>query len=245
MSDDYKAERVFGVGGASEFPGGYPMPRRRGYRAYGGGTAPHSSLDEHDVASVLGVPVQALTPEMLAKLQKLLHDASDLRHQLDVAQHHRRQLEDQADLYPGLPCLNGHAFVRELDAFLREQSSQSAEDWGHLAVIHVAGGEAAAGQWGMEAGQAILYQVWDRLHGMAQDGEPLACWGLGGFSWLLIGPESEVLRRVQSAQDALSGFHPIWENAEVTLTVTVGAAPLLKGQGAEQALSNADLDRIG
>ena len=238
MSDDYKTERVFSLAGASEFPDGHPMPRRRAYGAYGNAAMPPPVLDQHDVASVLGLAVEALTPDLLRAIQKLLRDASDLRHQLDVVQHHRRQLEDQSDLFPGLPCLNGHAFVRELDAFLQDQSGQSADDWGHVAVIHVAGLDRAVGRWGLATGDTLVRQLWERLHQAALPGEPLAYWGLGSFCWLLIGPDAN--RRVTSVQDAMRQC----QTADILLTVTAGLAPLLAGQGADRALDNADANRI-
>ena len=240
MDDEYKTERVFAVTGAADFQGGHPMPRRRAYRPYGSPVdAPH--FDEADVASVLGLPVHVLTPDVLAKLQKLLAEASQLRAQLDVAQHHRQQLEDHADHYPDLPGLNGHAFVRELDAFLRQAEPQQVPDWGQVAVIHVTGIEAVAETKGFAAARDIQRQVWDRLHQSAMAGEPLACLGHGAFCWLLIGPDAQ-RRLTDVVLTVQQTLFPVGETT-VTLAVSAGLAPLISGQGAESALNQADANR--
>ena len=243
MSDDYKTERVWAGLGTAEFPNGHPMPRRRAYRAYGAATVPTESFSEQDVASIFGLPVGAMSPEMLLVVQKLLSDAANLRSQLDVAQRHRRQLEDQTDHVPGLPCLNGHAFVRELDAFLQDQSAQDGDDWGHLAVLQVCGVEAAIQHWGMAAGEAVLNQIWEIIHGATQAGEPVAYRGFGLFCWLIIGGEAQT--RLHNLQANLQNALPVWDQHPVPLTVSAGLAPLLSGQGAVQALDAADRQRIG
>ena len=218
------------------------MPRRRAYGAYGSSTVSGASFDEHDVACIEGMPVDKLTPELVQIFQKLLSDAAALRGQLDAAKHHRRQLEDHADHYPGLPCLNGHAFVRELDAFLREQSTQNAEDFGHLAVIHVGGIEAAVGRWGIEAGEFAVLHIWGILHQRAQQGEPLAYWGFGTFSWLLIGSDAQ--DRLNIMLENLRQSPPQWQDAFVELHVSSGMAPVLGGKTAEQAVLDAESNRL-
>ncbi len=246
MSDDYKAERIPSFSGTSEFPGGHPMPRRRAYGAYSNAASSSSSLDEHDVASIFGLPPESLPPEVVKTVQRMLNELSDTRGQLDAALRHRRQVEDQADLFPGLPCLNGHAFVRELDAFLSSESLNIGQDWGQLAVLHFDGIGHVAGRMGLTAGESILKHVWDILHRAALSGEPLAYLGFGTFSWLLIGQGADVSQdRLTRVVKSLRLSPPIWYGQSIALAVSVGTAPLVAGQGAVQALNDADQNRLG
>jgi len=246
MSDDYRTERIPSFPGASEFPGEHPMPRRRAYGAYANSSvATASTPQDHDVASIFGVAPESLPPGVLAALQRLLGEVGQIRGQLDAAERHRRQLEDQGDLFPGLPCLNGHAFIRELDAFLNGHSATIGQEWGQLAVIHTGGIEHAVGQLGLGAGDRALKHVWDILHRAALSGEPLAYLGFGTFSWLLIGQGSEVFQdRLASVAETLRQSPPMWYGQQIALDVSIGVAPLLAGQGAIQALNDADTDRL-
>ena len=245
MSEEYKAERISAVPGAAEFPGGYPMPRRRAYHAYSSSSAPSTALDEHDVTSIFGLPPDSVSPEILKSLQKMLTDVGDLRGRLDASERNRRHLEDQADLYPGLPCLNGHAFLRELDAFLFGESGRGDTEWGRLAVIHVDGIERAVGRLGTEVGAFALRYVWDVFHRAASEGEPLAYLGFGTFCWLLLGPEGQgVPDRLNGVLDALRQAPPVWRDRPIEIGVSAGVAPLLADLGAAQALDQADKARL-
>ncbi len=236
MSDDYKAERIPALPGTSEFPGGHSLPRRRAYRAYATSVAHDHVLDEVDVASILGAPASSLSPESLRALQRILADAGDLRRQLDAAEHHRRHLEDQADLYPGLPCLNGHAFLRELDAFMIEDAGRDGEEWARLWVIQADGLDHVVGQQGLGMGEAILKAIYNALHQVASDGEPLAYFGFGLFSWLMIGTDQgESDRRLNAFLDAAK---------QEAVAITCGSSPLVVGKNAALALEDAEAERL-
>jgi len=240
MADDLKAERIPAFPGASEFPGGTSLPRRRAYRAYANSAAHDHASADVDVASILGVPAESLSQESLRILQRILGDAEDLRRQLDAAERHRRHLEDQADLYPGLQCLNGHAFVRELDAFMVEDSERHGEDWGWLWVIHADGIDHAAGRNGLAFGGKILRDIFEALRRTAQTGEPLAYLGFGTFGWVMIGQDAA------GAQSRLNGFLAAAKMSVtgVPLDFTTGMAPLIAGKTATQAVEEAEIRRM-
>jgi len=245
MSDEYKAERITSMSGASDFPGGHPMPRRRAYRAYASSALPGNGLDEHDIVSIFGLPADALPAEVVTSVQRLLNEAGDLRSQVDAAERHRRLLEDQADHYPGLPCLNAHAFVRELDAVFDTENRQMDAEWGTVAVVHIGGIERAVGTLGINVGDGALRHVWDALHRYALAGEPLAYLGFGAFCWLLIGPWAEDgQKRLSAALGVLHQSPPEWLGNTLDLTVSCGTAPLIAEGGAMSALSAADRNRV-
>jgi hypothetical protein len=193
-------------------------------------------LDEVDVASILGAPAESLSPESLKALQRLLSDAVDLRRQLDAAEHHRRYLEDHADLYPGLNCLNGHAFLRELDAFMVEDAGREGETWGWLWVIHTDGIDHAVNRYGIHAGEAILQGLFNTVHRAAYNGEPQAYFGFGLFCWLMIDPDPvETERRFA----AFAEMH-----TDPSLSLTYGKAPMVVGKTAAESLDQADQNRL-
>ena len=242
MTDEYRAERVLGAFADGGGMAGYPMPRRRGYGAYGTGhSAPRAPIQ--DMTSVFGHSAAALPEAVQEGLQRVLGELAALHQQLDVARHQRHALEDRADHYPNLPCLNGYAFVRELDAFLDSTAARDQQDWGHIAMVHVDGIEAAVARWGIAAADLAQRQVWECLHASSSPGEPLAYLGYGSFCWLLIGADAP--GRVGALVDALKTLPLVFNDHAISLTPTAGLAPLRSGQGAVAALEAAEVVRVG
>ena len=64
--------------------------------------------------SILGIPDQALTPEVQAAIDALSGEISRLREELDRSLGRTAYLEKLADMHPFLPVLNRRAFAREL-----------------------------------------------------------------------------------------------------------------------------------
>ena len=241
MSDEYRTERVLGAFADGGGMAGYPMPRRRGYGAYGTGhTAPRAPIQ--DMTSVFGQSAAALPEAVQEGLQRILGELAALHQQLDVARHQRHSLEDRADHYPDLPCLNGYAFVRELDAFLDSTATRDQQDWGYVAMIHVDGIEAAVARWGIAAADMAQRQVWETLYASSISGEPLAYLGYGSFCWLLIG--ADAVGRVDVLLDALRALPLVFGEHPIPLTPTAGLAPLQSGQGAVAALEAAEAVRV-
>jgi GGDEF domain-containing protein len=220
------------------------MPRRRAYGAYASSGQPQTPHQSHDFASIFGLPAESMAPEIIGAVQQMLNEAGDLRGQLAAAEHHRRHLEDQADLYPGLGCLNAHAFIRELDAFLAATSWQAEQIMGQLAVIHVGGLDLAVGLYGMDCGDQALRCLWERLRSQAMAGEPIAYLGFGLFCWLMIDPEAaQAEHRLTGAAQSLRQVPPLWREIPLLLSISTGLAPLIPEQGIVQTLRQADCNR--
>jgi len=239
MADEYRTERVLGVPRATEFPPQHDLPQRRGYHAYAAMHEP--APDPADVASVLGLPPDAIGPQVLAALAPLLDELDRLRWQSGQNDRRRDYLERAADRHPLLPCLNRHAFVREVDALL-----QAGTVDGTLAVIHVGGIEPLRRAFGMVAGDGALRHACANILASLRASDLVGCLDDSDFGLLLAAADlvsaaaklDEIRRRIVDPPFT-------WQGGPITLLTAIGTHPLGRGDSAEQALADADRHRRG
>lgn len=244
MADDYRAEKVLWKPGATEFPAGFPSSRRHANQAYRAATPPTDPLTEHDAASILGFEVGALPDDVLKIVLKLLAEVARWKAEADAALRLRHHLEDLADSFPGLPCLNAHAFMRELEGFA-QSGTEIGASLGMVLLIHVAGIDQATARHGLAAGDFLSRRVFDALTTQTPQGDPIACLGFGAYAVAAPGiDQTSAARRLDDLARGLSALTVEWQNQPIALSITGAAAPIIQGQAAVEIMRAADERRL-
>lgn len=240
MADDYRAEKVLWKPGVTEFPTGFPSSRRHANQAYRAATPPTDPLTEHDAASILGFEVGTLPADVLKIVLQLLAEVGRWKADADAAQHLRHHLEDLADSFPGLPCLNAHAFMRELEEFAQSGTEIGAH-LGMVLLIHVAGLDQAVANHGLAAGDFLSRQLFDAITAQTPQGDPIACLGYGAFAIAVPGiDQTAAVRRLEDLVRGLSTQVIEWQGQPIRLSVTSATAPIFQGQAAVEIMHAAD-----
>ena len=242
MTDEYRAERVLGVPRATEFPSQHGTPQRRGYQAYAA-KHPEPPLQHsiHDVALLLGLDAETLSPVVVAAVMPLLAEIDRLRGQAEQNERRCAYLEHAADHHSVVPCLNRRAFLRELDGVL-----QSGEEVGTVAVLHIGGVERLCQIHGMAAGEGALRHAAAAIIGAIRASDLLGCLVGSDFGLLLLGTNGlaaddkleEICGRIKAPPYR-------WADQPVVLTCLFGLAVPEPGQTAEQVVAVADRARCG
>lgn len=241
MGEDYRTERVQPTNLIQEMG----RDGRDGHRRHlpphayeAPGKAQPRSLA--DAASVLGLPADIVTPEVLQALLPLLAELERLRGK--ELQSERRQvwLEQQSDRHSVVPCLTRRAFMRELDAY------QVGGGNSVVALIQVAGVEALRQLHGLSAGEGALRHVCANIIGSLRATDVVGC--LGGSDFAILLPGSDLAHARSKLDEILARMADppfFWLGQRIPLQPAVGMHLLAPGEGAEQAVAAADRQRRG
>lgn len=237
------AERVEPAFKVQEYAPGHDGPPRRHLpaHAYEQPAAPRPHPSAADVASVLGLPADAVTPALLAAVTPLLAEIDRLHWTADQAERRAHWLERQSDRHSVVPCLTRRAFVRELDSFLT-----GGEAHGTVALIQVAGIEALRQIYGLASGEWALRHVAAAIVGALRASDMVGCLGGSDFALLMPGtPEDQARLKVQSICARIADPSFTWLGHRVPLTPAFGLHALVAGDSAEASIAAADLARRG
>ncbi|HSV30339.1 MAG TPA: diguanylate cyclase [Candidatus Omnitrophota bacterium] len=217
-------------------------PSRQSYHAYPH-MAPerHASHDAHDVTSVLGLPSEQVTPELLAALEPLLTELDGLRHQVERDTRRISVLAHQAERHCVVPALNRRAFMRELDAFLANEGHAGA-----VVMLHLGGVERLRLAHGMAAGEGALRHACAAALSVLRGTDVVAL--LGGSDFALLLPncgEADARERLAAIARKIDDPAFTWMGQPVVLTARCGIHALQAGESAEQAVAAADRERRG
>ena len=246
MAYEYRTEPTLGMPKTTEFPQQHDLPQRRGYSAYAAHPS-NSGLKHsiHDVAMVLGVAAEAISESMFASLVGLLGEMDQLRWQVDHEAGRRDAMARRADRHSFLPCLNRHAFLRELDSFLGDPDLL-----GVLAVISVGGVERLRMAHGLAAHDGALRHICATLLGNLRASDLVGCLGGSDFAVLMVAAENVAGESGAGAKLAEIRRHIndppfVWLDQPMTLEPVVGLCALSYGDTADIALSNVDRSLLG
>lgn len=240
MGDEYRTERVERSMLVNEFAREHENARRHlPPHAYETHAEPKGHPSAADVASVLGLPAEAVTQALLTALVPLLAETDRLRWELDQAERRLNWRERQADRHSVVPCLTRRAFMRETESFLAGGDSH-----GTLAVLQVAGIEALRQIYGLAAGEGALRHCCANILGAVRTTDLVGCLGSSDFALLLPGAGAEEARiKLDEIVDRIKDPAYTWLGQRIPLTPAYGVATL--NGGAEQALAAADRNRRG
>lgn len=244
MANEYRTERV------------EPSLRTQGYASGREGASRHHNQPFHayeqaarvspppeasDVASVLGLPAEAVTPALLTAITPILAEIERLHWLSDQAERRSSWLEQQSDRHSVVPCLTRRAFVRELESFL-----VSGESSGTVALVQVAGIEALRQIYGLAAGEGALRHVAAVVVGALRASDMVGCLGGSDFAILLPGTSEDQARPKVEAICARIPDPPFtWLGHRIPLLPAMGTHQLAPGENAEAAIAAADRQRRG
>lgn len=243
MGSDYRTERVDPTPRVPEYAAGHDGPPRRHLppHAYESREAPRHHPQAADVASVLGLPADAVTPALLAALTPLLAEMDRLHWAAEQAEHRANWLESRSDRHSVVPCLTRRAFVRELDSFLA-----GGDTIGTLAVVQVAGIEALRQFYGIAAGEGALRHIAAVILGALRNSDMVGCVGGSDFVVLLPGTTEEQARpKLDSIRARMTDPPYTWMGQRIPMQVAYGLHTLAPGDSGESAIAAADLARRG
>lgn len=243
MAADYRTERVDPALRVQEYTPGHDGPPRRHLppHAYEQPAAPAPHPSAADMASVLGLPAESISPALLAAVTPLLAEIDRLHWAADQSERRALWLERQSDRHSVVPCLTRRAFVRELDSFLGGGKAQ-----GTVALIQVAGVEALRQFYGLAAGEGALRHIAATILGALRTSDMVGCLGGSDFAILLVGtPEDQTRTKIESIVTRIGDPSFTWLGHRVPLIPAFGLHILVAGDSAEAAIAAADLARRG
>ena len=243
MASDYRTERVVPAPRAHDYPAGHDGPPRRHLppHAYEPPVPPRHHPQAADVASVLGLPADEVTPALLAAVTPLLAEIDRLHWMAEQAEHRANWLERQSDRHSVVPCLTRRAFVRELDSFLA-----GGDGFGTLALVQVAGIEALRQFYGVVAGEGALRHCAAVILGALRVSDMVGCLGGSDFAMLLPGTsEDQAGQKLDEICARMVDPAFTWMGQRIPLKPAFGLHPLAPGDSGESAIAAADLARRG
>ncbi len=241
MSDDYRTERVRPTNTIQALGRDFPEGQRRhlpphAYEAPGQ-KSPHNP---DDAASVLGLPADQISPQVLQALLPLLSELDRLRWKERQSDRRQSWLEQQSDRHSVVPCLTRRAFMRETDAFL------GGGGHGVVGLIQVAGVEALRQFHGLAAGEGALRHICATIIGALRTTDVVGCLGGSDFAMLMPGSDEPNARAKLAEILAHMAEPPFqWLGQRIPLQPAFGVHVLQAGEGAEQAVAAADRARRG
>lgn len=243
MSSDYRTERVDPSFQVREYASGHDGPPRRHLppHAYEPPSSPRRHVPAADIASVLGLPADAVTPALLAAVEPLLAEVDRLHWLAEQADHRAQWLERQSDKHSVVPCLTRRAFVRELDSFLAGGAS-----YGTVALAQVAGVEALRQLFGLAAGEGALRHIAGVILGGLRNSDMVGCLGGSDFAILLPGTSEDQARlKLESICARMVAPPFTWMGQRIPLKPAFGLHAVVPGDSGESAIAAADLARRG
>lgn len=197
-----------------------------------------------DVASLLGMPLGAIPLPVQDKVAELVDEVEHLRAELNQAQHHVHWLEELSDHHPLLPVLHRRAFLRELSRVV-EQSERAGLS-GTLVLLHVGGVELLRSVHGLEAGDAALTHLANRLKAELRQTDLLGYLDSGDFALALTLAEDEPAEdKARKLAASLSSQPFEWQGQSFHFTLLAGQAHFRPGDTAQSLLLAADKSRRG
>jgi diguanylate cyclase (GGDEF)-like protein len=241
MANQFRTDPVYTVGHVNEYVrdqdsrhSGHPLP-------YPPNEPPKSEHTVADVASILGLPENVITQEVLRLVTGMLAEVDRLR--WHDSQHRRRQayLEGLADRDPVVSALNRRGFMRELEALLTTGSGD-----GTLVVLHVTGIEHLRQVHGLAAGDGALRHIGANLVGALRSTDLVGLLGGSDFAVLLAGTDLFTARdKVRQVMERINQQPFQWLVQPHSFAMFSGYHVLLAGENAEAALAAADRARRG
>jgi GGDEF domain-containing protein len=243
MANEYRTERVDPTFRVREYGPNHDGPPRRHLppHAYEQPASPPSHPSAADVASVLGMSADAVSPALLEAVAPLLHEIERLHWLADQAERRASWLDRQSDRHSVVPCLTRRAFVRELDSFIGGGNAH-----GTMALIQVTGVEALRHFHGLAAGEGALRHIAANILGALRSTDMVGCLGGADFAVLMPGtPEDQARPKLEIICGRIVQPAFTWAGVPIHLEPAFGLHPLRPGEGGEQALAAADLARRG
>jgi diguanylate cyclase (GGDEF)-like protein len=213
---------------------------------YAGGCAPRPPLRRHDaedIASILGIPLEELTPKVQSALERLLKEFDGVRKELDLSRERELYLRSLSEGHPFLPVRNRRSLLRELSRVIdRARVSQTANSFLCLTIDNGAEIRAVHGQ---AAAQAMLAEVVAELTPQLRASDVLG--SLGGYDFgiiLTLAGGAAASRKAAQLAEVVASLRVAWRGLRLKLRPAWGLRELGPSDSPEAAIDGADQDLL-
>lgn len=192
-----------------------------------------------DTGSIVGIPLNELTPKVREAIAGLMAEVDDLRRQLKDAERRADEMEKLADQDPLTPVANRRAFVRDLSRMI-----SYAERYGvptSLIFFDINGMKEINDVHGHKAGDQALLHVAEMLNASTRDSDVVG--RLGGDEFAVVLPQMDEASAMAKAEELAAAIRdkPLSvEGQEVPIEVAYGIFPFRAGEDASSTLAEAD-----
>lgn len=196
-----------------------------------------------DVAQVMGIPEDEMTPKVQAALDAIITEYDRQRGELDHSIAHAAYLQELADAHPFLPVINRRALFREATRMAaRAEKTQTTHTF---VYIHIPIIEDIRLRHGHGAAEAALIQVAVCLSHALRASDVIGSLGGGDFGIVLTLAKQQAARaKVPDLVSAVRDQVFSWGGEEFTLEMVVGTHQFEPGHGVEAIMDAADRDLI-
>ena len=194
-----------------------------------------------DVAYVMGIPTEEITPNVHEALTLIIDEMDALRWDREVGRNYVARLVHELDSHPSLPLASRHAFHRELENASNhvkrtgEPSSVNNFRLFDLDEIWRTGGQKAC--------DSILSHATQIIQGAVETVDTVAEFDWGVFGILLnMFDENQAVEKASHIRGQLMDTPAQWKNHTFPLTVSWGVHAIQAGDAAELTLEKAERD---
>ncbi len=242
MANQFHTDPVYSVGHVNEYVRDQDFHHAGHHQSpYPPNQPPQTEHTVSDVASILGLPEDVVTPEVLRLVTGMLAEVDRLRWLDGQHRRHQAYLEGLADHDPVVAGLNRRGFMRELEALLITGSGD-----GTLVVLHINGIEHIRQIHGFVAGDGALRHICANLVGALRSTDLVGLLGSSDFAVLLPGTALGAAReKVREVMERINLQPYQWQGQSHSFAMFAGYHVLQGGEDAESALASADRARRG
>jgi diguanylate cyclase (GGDEF)-like protein len=194
---------------------------------------------EAEAQALISLPEQNVTPAIKNKIAFLEAEVSRLRSELREARRRVSELIELADQDPLIEIMNRRAFIRELSRVMASVERYDFE--ANLVYVDLNGLKVINDNHGHAAGDAVLKHVGETIGSQIRQTDAVGRLGGDEFGIILTHTSKEFSElKIDQLARAISAKPMIWKNCALSISISYGVFPLVKGQAVEEALHNAD-----
>jgi len=205
-------------------------------RAVGEPTGPVATAD---VASIVGIPTEELTPKVRDAIELLMHEVQRMRDQLEQAEKRVAYLEKLADEDSLVPVANRRAFVRELTrmvAYAERYNSVSS-----VLFFDIDSFKQINDRYGHAAGDAALQHIAEVLTLNVRESDVVGRLGGDEFGVILAHTDADAAaEKATLLAHAIETTPMVWDNKSIKVHVSYGVHSFSGKENAGEALQRAD-----
>ncbi len=212
---------------------------------YGGFKGKHKypsiKRDIHDVASFMNIPQAELTPAVTDAIIALMEEVDHLREELGMVHSLEHKLTSSLDKHLDLPVLTRHALGREL-AVIAAHCQRSGSPAVFI-YFQIANFSQIKKRSGLLAGEAVIREIAQVLHGHLRETDKIGTLGGDGFG--IVMPLSDLAaaqEKVHHLMEMVTKGLILYEGHVVEIEIAYGLHSLHLTEAVDMVIAEADRD---
>lgn len=194
-----------------------------------------------DVAQVMGIPVDELTPRVQEALQVIVGEFDRTRAELERERARAVHFKELCDRHASLPVLNRRAFLREFTRLINRAAQTRTVST--LAIVRVCGLEGVFAAFGRGAAEGVLGRVAQRLASGVRVSDVVAGLDGGDFAVILsLSAAAEAADKIAALCDAAADDLKLSGGSTAGMSMAWGIAPFAGDADPGQVIVAADTD---